>query len=196
MRGSPSRRCSAPGAANVGGVMDAVGVTPFEQAVALRLRLASSGSAAPRTTSAARRGRPRPSTSESSAAIASRPPDSSTRASRRGQDWELNRRLRTMGETIWFNPALKVTYRPRSTLRQLARQFLSTGLWRGELARRHPDPEQHPLLRAARHGALGRRRLLLGACRESRRPSRGTRPGCCSGCSRRCSTSASSCSRR
>jgi hypothetical protein len=57
---------------------------------------------------------------------------------RRGQDWELNRRLRTAGDTVWFNPALRVTYRPRSSFRRLARQFLSTGMWRGELTRQHP----------------------------------------------------------
>lgn len=58
---------------------------------------------------------------------------------KRGQDWELNRRLRQTGGMVWFTPALKVIYRPRSTMNQLARQFLSTGLWRGELARRFPS---------------------------------------------------------
>ncbi|MFB2556635.1 glycosyltransferase family 2 protein [Herbiconiux liangxiaofengii] len=55
---------------------------------------------------------------------------------RRGQDWELNRRLREAGGTVWFTPKLVVTYRPRPSLERLARQFFSTGLWRGELARR------------------------------------------------------------
>ncbi|MGO4299706.1 glycosyltransferase family 2 protein [Leifsonia sp. RAF41] len=57
---------------------------------------------------------------------------------KRGQDWELNRRLRTTGGTVWFTPRLKVTYRPRPNLYRLARQFFSTGIWRGELARRFP----------------------------------------------------------
>jgi hypothetical protein len=57
---------------------------------------------------------------------------------KRGQDWELNRRLRATGGTVWFTPELKVTYRPRSSLRKLVRQFVATGLWRGELARRFP----------------------------------------------------------
>lgn len=57
---------------------------------------------------------------------------------KRGQDWELNRRLRASGGTVWFTPALKVVYRPRSSLRRLVRQFVATGLWRGELARRFP----------------------------------------------------------
>jgi len=55
---------------------------------------------------------------------------------KRGQDWELNRRLRSTGGTVWFTPELEVEYRPRSSLRKLIRQFVATGIWRGELARR------------------------------------------------------------
>lgn len=55
---------------------------------------------------------------------------------KRGQDWELNRRLRATGGTVWFTPELVVVYRPRSNLRTLVRQFGATGIWRGELARR------------------------------------------------------------
>lgn len=55
---------------------------------------------------------------------------------KRGQDWELNRRLRKTGGKIWFTPELRVVYRPRSRLDLLARQFFSTGVWRGELTRR------------------------------------------------------------
>ncbi|MEQ1736998.1 MAG: glycosyltransferase family 2 protein, partial [Rhodoglobus sp.] len=56
---------------------------------------------------------------------------------KRGQDWELNRRLRATGGTVWFTPELEVVYRPRSSLRALIRQFVATGIWRGELARRY-----------------------------------------------------------
>ena len=55
---------------------------------------------------------------------------------KRGQDWELNRRLRASGGVVWFTPELEVVYRPRSSLRALIRQFVATGIWRGELARR------------------------------------------------------------
>jgi hypothetical protein len=55
---------------------------------------------------------------------------------KRGQDWELNRRLRATGGIVWFTPELVVAYRPRSSLRKLVRQFVATGIWRGELARR------------------------------------------------------------
>ena len=57
---------------------------------------------------------------------------------KRGQDWELNRRLREAGGSVWFTPRLRVVYRPRPSFSRLARQMLSTGLWRGELARRFP----------------------------------------------------------
>ncbi|WP_233579984.1 glycosyltransferase family 2 protein [Frondihabitans sp. PhB188] len=58
---------------------------------------------------------------------------------KRGQDWELNRRLRATGGTVWFTPHLTVTYRPRPSLRTLVRQFVATGIWRGELVRRFPS---------------------------------------------------------
>lgn len=55
---------------------------------------------------------------------------------RRGEDWELNFRLREAGHVVWLDPALRVNYWPRSTWPALARQFWATGVWRGELARR------------------------------------------------------------
>lgn len=55
---------------------------------------------------------------------------------RRGEDWELNYRLRRAGELVWLDPRLVVSYWPRSTLPKLARQFFATGVWRGELVRR------------------------------------------------------------
>ncbi|MGN6501561.1 MAG: glycosyltransferase family 2 protein, partial [Pseudolysinimonas sp.] len=55
---------------------------------------------------------------------------------RRGEDWELNYRLRTAGHIVWLDPGLRVSYWPRSTPGKLARQFRATGIWRGELVRR------------------------------------------------------------
>jgi hypothetical protein len=55
---------------------------------------------------------------------------------RRGEDWELNYRFRAAGFRVWRDPSLKVTYWPRSTWRELGRQFYATGVWRGELVRR------------------------------------------------------------
>jgi succinoglycan biosynthesis protein ExoA len=55
---------------------------------------------------------------------------------RRGEDWELNYRLRKAGHVVWLDPKLRVSYWPRSTAGKLARQFRATGIWRGELVRR------------------------------------------------------------
>ena len=57
---------------------------------------------------------------------------------RRGEDWELNLRIRRAGGLVWFEPQLRVTYWPRAQLRDLARQFFATGAWRAVLVRRYP----------------------------------------------------------
>lgn len=56
---------------------------------------------------------------------------------RRGEDWELNLRIRAAGYRVWFDPALSVTYWPRESWTRLVRQFHATGGWRGELVRRY-----------------------------------------------------------
>jgi glycosyltransferase involved in cell wall biosynthesis len=56
----------------------------------------------------------------------------------RGQDWELNQRIRAAGGVVWFDPRLVVNYFPRSSLSALARQFYETGVWRGALTRQAP----------------------------------------------------------
>ena len=56
----------------------------------------------------------------------------------RNQDYELNWRIRDTGGTVWFDPDLRVRYRPRSTLRGLARQYFEYGQWKREVLRRHP----------------------------------------------------------
>jgi succinoglycan biosynthesis protein ExoA len=55
---------------------------------------------------------------------------------RRGEDWELNYRLRRAGHLVWLDPTLRVSYWPRDDWRALGRQFFATGVWRGELVRR------------------------------------------------------------
>jgi succinoglycan biosynthesis protein ExoA len=127
------------GAANVGGVMDAQGSTPFEEAVAIAYttRLGLGGSAFHLAES-------RATEAETvflgvfrkDALVAVGGFDESMH---RAQDWELNYRLRTSGHKIWFSPDLRVTYRPRSTLRALVKQMYETGKWRRELVRRHPE---------------------------------------------------------
>lgn len=125
------------GAANVGGMMMPVGVSPTQRAVARAMRHpAGIGAAAFHTggfegevstvyLGAFRR----------DALLAVGGYDESIV---RGEDWELNRRLRTSGHSIWFDPELQVVYRPRSSLRTLWRQFWRTGMWRREIVRRDP----------------------------------------------------------
>lgn len=57
---------------------------------------------------------------------------------RRGEDWELNLRIRRAGFLVWFDPSLGVTYWPRASYGALARQFFATGAWRAVITRRHP----------------------------------------------------------
>ncbi|MEY3855930.1 MAG: hypothetical protein RJA45_400 [Actinomycetota bacterium] len=56
----------------------------------------------------------------------------------RGEDWELAQRIKATGGLVWFSPELSVTYWPRSSWRALAKQFYSTGVWRGDLTKRDP----------------------------------------------------------
>ena len=55
----------------------------------------------------------------------------------RAQDWELNFRLRQAGGVVYFDPRLIVTYRPRSTVKALAKQYFEYGRWRRVVSRRH-----------------------------------------------------------
>jgi cellulose synthase/poly-beta-1,6-N-acetylglucosamine synthase-like glycosyltransferase len=57
----------------------------------------------------------------------------------RAQDWELNHRIRETGGKVWFTPEMVVTYRPRSSLRELAQQYFGYGTWRREVARRYRE---------------------------------------------------------
>ena len=127
------------GAANVGGVMDAQGDSAFEQAVAkaYTTRLGLGGSAFHLADSQA-------GEAETVFLGVFRKEDLEAvggfdESMHRAQDWELNYRLRSSGRRIWFSPELRVTYRPRSSLRALLRQMYDTGKWRREVVRRHPE---------------------------------------------------------
>ena len=124
------------GAVNVGGIMAAVGKSKFEKAVATAMRsplgvgssrFHTGGIAGPADTVYL-------GTFQKSALLATGGYDERfTRA----QDWELNFRLRKNGGTIWFDPSLVVTYRPRSTLKALAKQYFQYGTWRRAVSRSH-----------------------------------------------------------
>ena len=55
----------------------------------------------------------------------------------RNQDYELNHRLRKVGG-IYFDPALEVVYRPRSSVRALWRQYWQYGRWKRVVMTLHP----------------------------------------------------------
>lgn len=124
------------GAVNVGGVMAAVGKTAFEQAVASAMRspfgvgasrFHTGGTAGPVDTVYL-------GVFSKSALVAAGGFDERfTRA----QDWELNYRLRCAEGVVYFDPRLQVTYRPRPTLRALAKQYFEYGRWRHVVIRRH-----------------------------------------------------------
>lgn len=122
-------------AANVGGVMKAEGLSPFQSAVA-RTYTSQFGLGGPSYHVGGDEG---PSESAYLGVFRRSVLDEVglyDESVRRGEDWELNLRIRAAGYTVWFDPRLAVTYRPRETWGQLVRQFFATGSWRGELARR------------------------------------------------------------
>ncbi|MDI2132270.1 glycosyltransferase family 2 protein [Yinghuangia seranimata] len=55
----------------------------------------------------------------------------------RAQDWELNYRIRQSGHLIWFSPDLRVSYRPRPSVKALAKQYRDYGRWRRVVTRHH-----------------------------------------------------------
>ncbi len=124
------------GAVNVGGIMAAEGRTTFEKSVAAAMRsklgvgssrFHTGGEAGPSDTVYL-------GTFQKSALFAAGGFDERfTRA----QDWELNFRLRSQGGVVWFDPSLVVTYRPRSTLKALAKQYFQYGRWRHAVSRSH-----------------------------------------------------------
>lgn len=57
----------------------------------------------------------------------------------RNQDYELNIRLRDAGGSVWFDPDVWAGYRPRGSLRALAKQYYEYGCWKVEVLRIHPE---------------------------------------------------------
>lgn len=124
------------GAANVGGVMLAEGVTDLERAVAVAMTSPLGVGGARFHTG----GHPGPADTVYLGVFRREWLDAAggydprfTRA----QDWELNYRIRQAGGVVWFDPALTVKYRPRPTLRALSRQYRDYGRWRRVVATRH-----------------------------------------------------------
>lgn len=130
------RTLEVTGADNVGGIMDAQGISPFQRAVAVAMkspvgvgnsRFHVGGEAGPSETvylGAFRR------------SALDRVGGYDPRYAR-AQDWEMNHRIRQTGGLVYFTPELKVVYRPRATVRTLAKQYFLYGRWRRVVARRH-----------------------------------------------------------
>lgn len=124
------------GADNVGGVMAAEGVTPFEQAVARAMTSPFGVGNAPFHTG----GEAGPADTVYLGVFRREALEAAggyDEAFHRAQDWELNFRIRAGGGLVWFQPAMRVGYRPRHTLTLLARQYLNYGRWRRVVARQH-----------------------------------------------------------
>ena len=124
------------GAVNVGGTMAAEGVTPFQQAVAWAMtspdevgsvRFHTGGKAGP--SESVYLGTFRREAIEGVGGYDER--------YLRGEDWEMNYRIREAGGLIWFQPELRVTYRPRTYMRELVSQYFLHGRWRRVVGRRH-----------------------------------------------------------
>jgi glycosyltransferase involved in cell wall biosynthesis len=149
------------GAADVGGWMAAEGITPFQRAVAWAMTSPfgmgaaanhTGGEAGPADTvylGVYRRAEiERVGGYDETMLIA--------------EDWELNYRIRAAGGVIWFTPDLKVTYRPRDTVRALARQQFRYGRWRRVVARRYPETVSPRYLAAPVVTGLNAAGLVLG----------------------------------
>lgn len=124
------------GAVNVGGVMLARGKTPFQSAVA-RAYNSKFGLGGARYHGGATEGAAESAYLGVFRRTVLDEVGGFDETIRRGEDWELNLRIRAAGHLVWFDPSLRVSYWPRENWRKLARQFFATGVWRGELVRRY-----------------------------------------------------------
>jgi len=126
------------GAADVGGVMAAEGISTFQKAVAWGMTSkAGVGSATWHTG-----GEPAPADSAYLGIYrrgAIEQAGGWDEGMLRAEDWELNYRIRSQGGLVWCTPDLQVTYRPRATIRTLASQYWHYGRWRRVVMREHPE---------------------------------------------------------
>jgi GT2 family glycosyltransferase len=133
------RELERTGAASVGGIMAAHGVTPFQQAVAWAMTSRYGVGAAefhsgghPGSVDSVCLGVYRRAAIDRVGGY--------NETCRCAEDWELNHRIRLAGGVIWFQPELRVTYRPRASVRALAEQYFSRGRWHRVVVRQHAGP--------------------------------------------------------
>ena len=125
------------GAANVGGVQRATGTTPFEEAVADAMTSPFGTGDATFHYGGAEGPTDTVYLGVFDRAAIERVGLYDERLVR-NQDYELNIRLRQAGGVVWFDPELSVSYRPRGSLQDLARQYLEYGRWKRSVVRQHP----------------------------------------------------------
>ncbi|MGA1345187.1 MAG: glycosyltransferase family 2 protein [Ilumatobacteraceae bacterium] len=126
------------GAVNVGGRQLAVGVSPFEVAVAaVMMSMVGSGGATYRT------GSEEGPVDTVFLGVFDRAAGDAVgwfdESLIRNQDYELNVRLRAAGGVVFFDPTLEVLYRPRPSLRAVARQYREYGMFKARVMRMHGD---------------------------------------------------------
>jgi succinoglycan biosynthesis protein ExoA len=124
------------GAMNVGGIMAAEGITPFQQAVAWAMTSPFGVGAARFHTG----GEPGPADTAYMGVFRREAIERAGGYNEQFQiaeDWELNHRIRQAGGLIWFQPAMRVTYRPRATVAELGTQYFRYGRWRRVVSRQH-----------------------------------------------------------
>ena len=124
------------GAVNVGGIMAAEGVTPFQQAVAWAMTSPFGVGAASNHTG----GEPGPADTAYLGVFRREAIERVGGYNEEfvvAEDWELNHRIRKAGGLIWFQPDLRVTYRPRATVAELSIQYFRYGRWRRVVSRQH-----------------------------------------------------------
>ena len=124
------------GADNVGGIMAAEGVSPFEKAVA-RAMTSRIGIGNAQFHVGGEAGEAETVYLGSFRRSALDRVGGYDETFVRAQDWEMNHRIRQTGGKVWFTPRMHVTYRPRPNLRALAKQFFHTGKWRRVVGREH-----------------------------------------------------------
>lgn len=130
------RLLAETGADNVGGVMHAEGQTVFERAVAVAMTSKLGVGNAKFHTG----GQPGPAETVYLGVFRRAVLEKLggyDEAFVRAQDWELNHRLRQAGGLVYFSPELRVTYRPRPSIRALAKQYYDYGRWRRVVMRTH-----------------------------------------------------------
>jgi succinoglycan biosynthesis protein ExoA len=149
------------GAADVGGVMAAEGETPFQQAVAWGMTSkAGVGSAGWHTG-----GQAGPADSVYLGVYRREMIEQAggwDEEMLRAEDWELNYRIRARGGLVWFTPELRVTYRPRASLRALGAQYFHYGRWRRVVVREHPETASFRYLAPPAAAALNTIGLVAG----------------------------------